>query len=737
MRDIMKKTVFTLAGLLTLPAFAAVLPAQNTPDQLTQSTARSATSRAMPSGRVATGATSRGAQRDADVASGRNAATRTTALHGVVSNAPDVTTRRTQSRAVASERTIGNVTRRVADNLDNVPTTSVNTGRVATRRMVGGIPAMPTRTTVVARATADVAAAPVAATASRDELAATTDFCKTQYMACMDNYCNVLDENQGRCSCSANLKSYEKTENALKQATASLQEVSQKIQYIGLSADDIETLFTQTAAEAQMQATSDNTQLKNDLDKIKKLIVDVKTGTATSSESTITMDLSGLLDFNVSTDGFDLNALFGNTSSGTGSINNQRGEQLYKTAAARCKASVLDSCEKQGVNIGLITNAYDLEIDKQCLAYEHKLVESNDRMSTTVRNAQGVLQRARLMVAQQKNSLDLRGCITELDACMQNEFVCGDDYENCLDPTGRYIINGNVVIGSQPGVPGGDLADAKNVPTSSTKTANLYRTWNYSDGDSSSGNAYVGNGTISEYITKNILSSSTEFDTPQSTNLAKYLQTKIGYHNDSTDTNHGLCVYVLNKCQDYTYTGNGMNTSYNFANGVIRDYLQRTLPLIKQRQDQILADYAEECIADVKSCMNQNKYGTSPETAIQSCKPQLVTCYSVNGEVNINGISAWAHNLMREESSMTTTELWKIAKSDADLLVKAISAETASAPDRVCPAKNGTESTTLTTISGRSLSSSLTDQQKEVQMQSDIAYVNAISEAYPDCSKDD
>ena len=270
------------------------------------------------------------------------------------------------------------------------------------------------------------------------------NFCKTKYSECMDNFCNVLDEKQGRCSCSKNVKNYEKSENGLKQATAALQDVAQQIQYIGLTANEIDTLFSETEAEAAMSGTSDNSQLKNDLDKIKGLIVDVKPGTASSSDMSndLSLDLSGLLDFNFSSSGFDLGTLFGTQSANTNSISNQRGEQLYKTAAARCRTDVLNECKKLGVDISVVINSYDMTIDRECIAYERTLNESNDEMLQTVRNAQSVLQRARLMVAQQKNSYDLRGCISALDSCMQDDFVCGSDYEKCLDPTGKYIVDG-------------------------------------------------------------------------------------------------------------------------------------------------------------------------------------------------------------------------------------------------------------------------------------------------------
>ena len=440
----------------------------------------------------------------------------------------------------------------------------------------------------------------------------------------MDNFCNVLDDNQGRCSCSANLDNYAETEAALKDATESLQEVAMQIQYIGLTTEEVETLFTQTAAELELSSSSDNSALKNDLDKIKSLIVDVKSGKASSSSSGLNFDMSGLLDFTIDSTGFDLSSLLGGFSNSNDSISNQRGKQLYETASARCKAAVLNNCAAQGVDTAIITNAYDLEIDKACIAYERSLTDSNDQMSSTVRNAKSVLQRARLMVAQQKNQYDLRGCINALDDCMQDDFVCGDDYENCLDPTGKYIVNGEIVVGSEPGAPG-------------SSTADIYKMWNYTN-DSKNAWTGTGNGTLSEYINSEVWQSSADADTGTSTGIADFLQSKIGYHNDADGKNYGMCMSVLNRCQDVTYSGTGQNLKYTFNNPVVKEYLNRTLVQIKSAQDTILSDYAEECITDIATCLAQNNYDpdkgadtTANQIAIRACQSMIDTCKSVNG----------------------------------------------------------------------------------------------------------
>ena len=682
----MKKAIVVLCGLMLFPALAEVAPvyyddvAEYAEEQADASepvaeevaveevkvvTPVSQPSRVSPRG--ASAASARAVRATNAVTNARNVATRNTAA----------TRNATQARTAASHsavnaRTGASVATRSATTNSRVASrpsrsATTNSKAVTTRRAASANKALTARSGVAAletssaplynarvgmRSSASIRArVPSAVSISSstanvgtsteekqeavmnmDELAQLTDYCKAQYTSCMDNFCNVLDDNQGRCSCSKNVKNYEKTELALKAATEALQDVSQQIQYIGLTADDIETLFTQTEAEIAMQSNSDNTQIKNDLDNIKDMIVGIKTGTATSSESGMSFDLSGLMNFNIDSTGFDLTGLFGGNTANTSSISNQRGEQLYKTAAARCKASVLTSCQAQGVDIAVVTNSYDLEIDRQCVAYERALTDSNENMNRTVRNAKVVLQKARLMVAQQKNAYDLRGCVNALDSCMQDDFVCGTDYENCLDPTGKYIVNGEVVIGSAPGYfVNNDIADAKEAaPIQHTK--GLYATWNYKNDKDSNANAWYtadedNPTTLAGYIAGSI---SQDAVTEMDSNLVRFLQYKIGYVKDNKT--YGMCASVLNKCQRYTYD----EGKFKNDNQVVREYLQRTLTQIKVAQDEIIGSYAENCISDVNSCLSSNNYVATPNYAINACKAQIVTCMSVNGDSTAN-----------------------------------------------------------------------------------------------------
>ena len=602
-------------------------------------TSRNVTTRANAARNTTTRGTS--ASRAANTVAARTA----TIAHGANVATPSATAQITTTRRAMTNN--GTTAARASIIQTDTVNTPLYTGRVSTRSS-----AIRARIPTISASSGTTTSSTTSAedtSASMDELAQLTDFCKAQYTQCMDNFCNVLDDTQGRCSCSKNIKNYAETEAALKEATEALQDVAQEIQYIGLTSQEVETLFAETEAELTMSKTSDSTTLKNDLDRIKKLIVEVKPGSASSTavDTGLAFDLSGLLDFNISSTGFDLSSLFGNNTANTSSISNQRGEQLYKTATARCKSAVLNECSAQGVDISVITNSYDLEIDKSCIAYERELTDTNDEMSQTIRNAKSVLQRARLMVAQQKNAYGLRECVNQLDSCMQDDFVCGSDYENCLDPSGKYIVNGEIVVGSTPSTY--NLIDSGSVD-------GLYSTWNYDKG-----NAWASGNTLADYIDATVKSSTSPATT--SNDMSLFLQNKIGYNADGK--NYGMCVSILNKCQDYSYDDSG---KYDTGNQVIKEYLQRTLIQIKNKQDEIIANHAEECITDISSCLATNNYDpdkdstlTKNKIAINACYAKINTCMSVNGIEPDNSfnftqveVQNWINSVMGNDNDTST-----------------------------------------------------------------------------------
>ncbi|MBP3397506.1 MAG: hypothetical protein J6K82_01095, partial [Alphaproteobacteria bacterium] len=419
------------------------------------------------------------------------------------------------------------------------------------------------------------------ATARLEETATLNKSCQEQYNECMDQFCAVIDANQKRCSCSANLSRYTKVETAVKDANAQLNEVAQRIRYVGLSADEIRAIMTQTEAEAALSGTVDTSETRNMLDQIEDLIRDPSAGTTYSSDTYSGFDLDLDLDFDFSSDSDDLFSLDFLTGNSGDSFSNLRGSDLYNAAKKRCK-NILNECKDAGATPQQITGNYDLAIDKDCIAYEQGLSKMNETLLSNVRSANRMLQKARLSVLQNKNQYDAKACIGALETCMKDEMVCGENYFKCVDPTKRYIDeNGDVVLGQNISNINAFMENYNNAAINDAFLENAYKNQNISEDDckEDSGSEMGGN---------------------DGSCVAKYLLQKIGTKSKVTD--EGLCRAVLDKCQRYTYNSNDVYEPYN---DVVVNYVQRAMVNIKAAQQNIISDYASSCMVDVAECYNK------------------------------------------------------------------------------------------------------------------------------------
>lgn len=450
---------------------------------------------------------------------------------------------------------------------------------------------------------------------AKERLDLTSDLnasCQQQYNDCMDQFCNVIDANQGRCSCSANLANYTDVEEAVTDANNKLNEVAQQIRYVGLTADEIRAIMSETEAEAALSGAKDTSETRNMLEEIEKLIRDPSGSSSTYSSNSVSLGLDMNLDFSSDiADIFNLDFLNLNT----GSFSNLRGTSLYNAAKNRCRV-VLNQCEEAGANIDQITANYDLAIDKDCIAYEQGLTKMNQTLVSNVRSANLMLQKARLAVLQNKNQYDAKGCIAALDTCMTDEMVCGADYTKCLDPTKRYIDeNGNVVLGQDITNILDFMADYNNANIVSDFLSESYGSETYFDEKYCAGEGNDGRCVV------------------------KYLLQKIGTKEDSTA--EGLCRPVLDKCQAYTYDEDGKYQKYN---DIVVNYIQRAMVNIQAAQRQIISDYASNCMLDVANCYNQqvtqvNAWSTSASVSSiynvmrGACRNVALTCaYAVFAE---------------------------------------------------------------------------------------------------------
>lgn len=442
-----------------------------------------------------------------------------------------------------------------------------------------------------------------------EQTASLNKSCQDQYNECMDQFCMVVDANQKRCSCSANLSKYVKSEQAVKEANTELNEVAQRIRYVGLSADEIRAIMEETEAEEVLSSTKDTSETRSVLEEIEDMIRDPVSSSANYTENeTFGLDMN--LDFSSDdSDMFSLDFLTGNSSS---SMANLRGAELYKAAKKRCN-TVLTQCNEAGATSTQITGNYDLAIDKDCVAYEQGLTKMNETLLSNVRSANRMLQKARLAVLQNKNLYDAKGCVAALNTCMTDDMVCGENYYKCIDPTRRYIDeNGQVVLGQNIS---NILKFMKNYNNASITSGFLTKVYD------------------EQQMTEEACAA--EDDSELGNNgacVVRYLLTKIGTKSRVTD--EGLCRPVLEKCQRYTYDS---NENYRPYNDIVVNYVQRAMTNIRAAQQNIIYDYASTCMQDVASCYNQqlsqvNSWASSASTesvmAVMrgACRNVALTC---------------------------------------------------------------------------------------------------------------
>ena len=617
-KEMRKISLYLFAGLFcTANAFAAdttisrTIPTKNntnTTDQRVESVAKNRSARVDSHA----GTISRSVSRNMPVSNSDIQKTNVVS-RSVINRGKSTTARATLSDAV---NTVGRSARTEASSINSNPavrragiTLRASTAEVGGRATIGDtgiqtgsnideqVRGIKSRASIFGNKQQKTVTAESLATA-KDILEKTSDLnntCQAQYNECMDQFCAVVDANQKRCSCSANLDRYAKAQKAVEDANVELNDVAQRIRYVGLSADEIRAIMSATEAELEMGKTKDNTQTRSMLDDIADMIKDPTSSTTLTSSNTMDSLLDMDLDFSsYSSDMFSLDMFNSNND-----ISSKRGKALYNEAKKRCKA-VISRCKDAGGTEDQISGNYDLAIDKDCIAYEQGLNKLNETLKNNVRSANLMLQKARLAVLQNKNQYDIKGCVGALETCMLDDMVCGENYVKCLDPTKKFIDeNGNVVLG-------------QNI----AKISEFMSEYN--------------NANIDEEFIKNS-NGNTGCSTNDGACVVNYLMQKIGM--GATFKDGGLCRSVLDRCQDYTYSSNGKTSTYMPYNDVVINYIQRAMVNIKASQSQIISDYASTCMADVRDCYNQQNTQIASMTTSASIENvyRVMTgaCYNV------------------------------------------------------------------------------------------------------------
>ena len=397
--------------------------------------------------------------------------------------------------------------------------------------------------------------------------------CQQEVNDCLDQFCAVLDDNKKRCMCSESLPRYTEIEKAVKSANTQLNSTVQKIRYVGLSADEVNSIMSETEAESVLSTSKDITESRNMLNEIEKL---VKTSDKVGTNEKGVLDLDFNFDEDLSLDFLE------DKKSG---FANLRGLDLFNNAKKRCD-SVIKRCG--GKNSEQLLMNYEVLIHKDCKVYEKALNKMNETLAKNVRSANQLLQKARLTAVEDRNQFDLKGCVGELNKCMTDKVICGENYEKCLDPTKEIIDeNGNIILGSDLNKLKTFMSKYENASINKDFIKNSYNSkftkdttthnWKMTSENTSSGKIEEGGF------------------------IVKYLLDKIGTGEKATD--NGLCRGVLDKCRKNTYTKE--DNVYEPYNEVIVNYIRYAMTTIRAQQEKLISDYSAKCVTELNMCYNK------------------------------------------------------------------------------------------------------------------------------------
>ena len=259
--------------------------------------------------------------------------------------------------------------------------------------------------------------------------------CRDAYATCMDQFCANANDTYRRCYCSDRFQDFRDTADRLDKALQLLTEFQDNnLNAVDKTAAEVNAMYTATAGEAAIKKDTSASQ------KLLDNIGDVLSGKQSIKSQNTGLNSLGILDFS----GFGGDDIWGGDSSsifGGNSATNLaelEGKALYDGAAKQCADIVRDSCGSDSM-FNLARSSYSILVSQDCNAFEKNINAKKSSVEETIRTAEKYLRDARLEEYRAHNSADVNECLTNVEKAMRQPVTCGEDYEKCMDYTGRYI----------------------------------------------------------------------------------------------------------------------------------------------------------------------------------------------------------------------------------------------------------------------------------------------------------
>ncbi len=324
------------------------------------------------------------------------------------------------SRSAVSTNTPTNSSA-ISNTLTSRPSTTINrTGTTSTNNISRAATSVAVRnqTPVVSRAAIDETSSVITETRTGAEY----EKCKTAYFTCMDQFCQLKDDNYRRCSCSNRVFELSEIRGVMQDAGQQLTVFTENLDVVGMTAEQATAM--KTASEGELALTDDNSASKALLQAIMNSI--------RGEDATVGGKFSDLNSINLA---FDSANAFGTQDAGQ-IIATYNGQNLYNAVYPQCRAAVKADCTDAQLQRAI--TAYLMAVEQDCNTVASSIEKQQKEMKSSVRESSALLDLARVENRQKHNSDDITTCLNNVESAILSEEVCGANYKKCLD-NGEFI----------------------------------------------------------------------------------------------------------------------------------------------------------------------------------------------------------------------------------------------------------------------------------------------------------
>lgn len=332
-------------------------------------------------------------------------------------------------RITTTERTAQRTTSRLAAPARNATSqrTTATTSRNATTRAASTTQtvsprAATTNTTRGANVSPRAASSTTTVDLTETRTGAAYEQCKNAYFACMDQFCQLKNDDYRRCSCSDRVLELAEIRDVMQDAGNQLTVFNENLDTVGMTAEQATAM--KTASEGENALTSDKSASKALLQAIMNSI--------RGEDSTVGGKFTDLNSINIS---FNTANAFGTLDAGA-AIAAYNGKNLYTAVYPQCRNAVRADCNDASLQRAI--NAYLMAIEQDCNTVQTAIETTQKQMKSAVRESSAMLDLARVENRRKHNSDDITTCVNNVESAILSEEVCGANYHKCLD-NGEFI----------------------------------------------------------------------------------------------------------------------------------------------------------------------------------------------------------------------------------------------------------------------------------------------------------